>query len=246
MPSRRARVALTALAALSVLVVALWHGQGTLDAARDYRDATTSSPTLGALFSRAVVRLQKGDEACLEPVTFDAETARARFRVQSPRAPGPRVEIVASGPGYRSTATSPVLPPETEGLVDLEFPEPGREITGSFCFRNKGPTPVQLIGTNEGRSLTIVDTTVNGRKRPGEEIELALFKRGKHSLGSRRGELIDRAASMTGGLAPPWVLWPVVLLVFGAPLVVAGAFALSVWRDPFSRGSDGPSADARR
>lgn len=232
MPRRR-RVALTALAALSVLVVAVWHGQGTWNTAREYRDATTSSPTLGALFTRAVVRLEKkGDEACLEPVTFYADTARARFRVQSPRSPGPRIEIVASGDGYRATATTAVLPPKTEGLVDIEFSEPGREVTGSFCFRNRGPTPVQLIGTNEGRSLTIVDTTLNGTPRRGEEIELILFERGKHSLGSRRGELIDRAASMTGGLVPSWLLWPVALLVFGSPLVVAVAFALSVWRDP--------------
>ncbi|HEX2084886.1 MAG TPA: hypothetical protein VHF89_04320 [Solirubrobacteraceae bacterium] len=228
MHSRR-NVALVALAALSVLVVAAWHGQGTWNHAKAFRDATTASPTLGALFSRAVVRLERpGDEACLEPVTFYAETGRARFRVQSPRSPGPRVEIVAAGPGYRATAVSPTLPPQTEGLVDLEFERPGREVTGSFCFRNRGPTPVQLIGTNEGRSLTIVDTTLNGRPREGEEIELILLKRGRHSLRSRRSELIERAASLTGGLAPTWVLWPVAILLFGSPLLVAAAYALGV------------------
>ena len=221
---------LTALAVLSVLVVAVWHGQGTWNTAKEYRDATTSSPTLGALFSRSVVLLKKGEEACLDPVTFYADTARARLRARAPRSPGPRIEGIAKGPGYEAKALSPVLPPKTEGLVELEFEEPRREVTGSFCFRNRGPTPVQLIGTNEGRSLTIVDLTVNGERRDGEELELILFERGKHSLGSRRSELVDRAASMTGGLAPTWILWPVVLLLFGSPLVVALAFGLSVWR----------------
>ncbi|HEX8123154.1 MAG TPA: hypothetical protein VF549_18020 [Solirubrobacteraceae bacterium] len=246
MPSRR--VLLVVLAVASVLVVTVWHGRGTWNSAAELRDATTSSPTLGALFSRAVVRLETpGDTACVAPVTFYADTARAHFRVQSPRKPGPKVTIEATAPGYRATATTAQLPPKTEGLVDIEFKAPGREVTGRFCWRNRGPTPVQLIGTNEGRSLTIVDTTLNGRPRRGEEIELVLFERGGHSLRSRRGELVQRASSMTGGLAPTWVLWPVVLLVFGAPLFVAVAFGLSVWRSTAaSRARDAPRADAPR
>jgi hypothetical protein len=245
---RRRRILLVVLAVASVLLVTVWHGRGTWNSAAELRDATTSSPTLGALFSRAVVRLEKpGDTACVAPVTFYADTARAHFRVQSPRKPGPKVTIEATGPGYRATATTAQLPPRTEGLVDIEFKAPGREVTGRFCWHNRGPTPVQLIGTNEGRSLTIVDTTLNGRPRKGEEIELVLFERGGHSLRSRRSELVQRASSMTGGLAPTWVLWPVVLLVFGAPLFVAVAFGLSVWRSTAaSRARDAPAADAPR
>jgi hypothetical protein len=242
----RRTIALTVLAVASVLVVAVWHGQGTWNHAAALRDATTSSPTLGALFSRAVVRLEeRGDRACIAPVTFYADTARARFRVQSPRRPGPRVTVEASGPGYRATVTSPRLPPQTEGLVDLDFDAPGREVTGSFCWVNRGPTPVQLIGTNEGRSLTIVETTLNGRPRKDEEIELILLERGGHSLRSRRGELIGRAASMTGGLAPKWVLWPVAILLFGSPLFVAAAFGLSVWRG-VSRAPERPASPGPR
>ena len=242
MPSR-SRIWLVVLAVASVLVVTVWQGRGIWNYAKDLRLATTSSPTLGALFSRAVVRLEeRGDRACIAPVTFYADTARARFRVQSPRAPGPRVTIEAAGPGYRATATTATLPPRTEGLVDLEFRPPGREVTGRFCWHNRGPTPVQLIGTNEGRSLTIVETTLNGRPRENEELELVLFERGGHSLRSRRGELIDRAASMTGGLAPEWVLWPAALLVFGSPLLAAAAFGLGV----ASSARGGRSSDDRR
>jgi len=225
----RRRIVLTVLAVASVLVVTLWHGQGSWNYAKARRDAISSSPTLSALFSRAVVRLEKGGEACIAPVTYYADTGRARFRLRSPRAPGPRVTIEASGPGYRATATSADLPPETEGLVNLEFRQPGREVTGRFCWRNRGPTPVQLIGTNEERSLTIVETTVNGEPRRGEELELTLMKRGGHSLGSRRGELVDRASSLSGGLIPEWVLWPAVLLLLGSPLVIAALFGWSVW-----------------
>ncbi|MDQ5807056.1 MAG: hypothetical protein M3320_00090 [Actinomycetota bacterium] len=238
----RRRIVLVAIAGVSVLAVAIWHGRGSWDHAKALRPATTSSPTLSALFSRAVVRLEKpGDRACIEPVTYYADTARARWRVQSPRKPGPRVTIEATAPGYRATATTAVLPPKTEGLVDMEFAPPGREVTGSFCWVNRGPTPVQLIGTNEGRSLTIVETTLNGRPREDEEIELVLMERGGHSLRSRRGELIDRAASMTGGLAPSWLLWIVAGLVFGSPLWVAVAYALGV-----SRSAARPTSGDRR
>lgn len=241
MRSRRAHLALVALAALSVLVVAAYHGRGSWQYARDLRDATTSSPTLAPLVSRSVFLLRSGDVACNAPVTFYADTGRARFRMRAPRAPGPRVELQAIAPGYRATATTERLPVATEGTVNVEFRPPGRELTGRFCWRNRGPTPVQLIGTNEGRSLTIVETTLNGRPRENEELELVLFERGGHSLRSRRGELIDRAASMTGGLAPAWLLWIVAALVFGSPLFVAAAFALGV-----SRGGERPTSGDRR
>jgi hypothetical protein len=246
----RRRIALTALAVCSVLVVTLWHGQGAWRGARALRDATTSSPTLAPLFSRAVVKLEKGDEACVEPVTYYADTARGRFRMRVPRAPAPNLVMKATAPGYDATATVK-LPVQVEGTVNVEFREPGREVTGRWCWQNRGPTPVQLIGTNEGRSLTIADLTVNGRRRDGEELELVLFERGGHSLRSRRGELIDRAASMTGGLAPEWILWPVALLLFGSPLIVAALFGLSVWRSEdeaarTSRAPDEPTRAARR
>ncbi|HEV2815333.1 MAG TPA: hypothetical protein VGW10_18905 [Solirubrobacteraceae bacterium] len=229
--ARRARIALTVLAAVSVLLVAAVHGQGAWEHARDARDATTSSPALAPLFTRAVLLLRKGDVACNEPVTFYADTGRARFRMRAPRAPGPRVTLEATAPGYYASTTTEPLPVQVEGTVNAEFATPGREVTGRFCWRNRGPTPVQLIGNAEGRSLTIVETSLNGRPRPDEELELVLFERELRSLRARRGELVERAASMTGGLAPEWLLWPVVLLIFGSPLVVAGVFALSVWRE---------------
>jgi hypothetical protein len=239
LPSRR--VLLTVLGVASVLVVTLWSGRGAWDHARSIRDATSASPTLSPLFSRAVVLARKGDEACIAPVTYYANTGRARFRMRVPRAPQPRLELVASAPGYRAT-TSTKLPVGVEGTVNVEFRSPGREVTGRFCWRNEGPTPVQLIGTNEGRSLTIVEATLNGRPRKDEEIELILFARGGHSLRSRRGELIDRAASLTGGLLPTWVLAPTALLVFGSPLVAALLYGLSLWRRPDEPASTAPAA----
>lgn len=224
----RRPVVLTVLAVASVLVVTLWHGQGAWDGSKALRKATTSSPTLSPLFSRAVVLLRRGDVACNGPVTYYADTGLARFRMRAPREPAPRLELVASAPGYRATATTR-LPVGVEGTVEVEMRPPGREVTGRFCWRNRGPTPVQMIGTNEGRSLTIVTTTLNGQRRENEELELVLFERGGHSLRSRRGELVDRAASLTGGLVPEWLLWPVVLLLLGSPLVVAAVFGWSVW-----------------
>ena len=63
-----------------------------------------------------------------------------------------------------------------------------------------------------------------------------LFERGGHSLRSRRSELVERAASVTGGLVPTWLLWPAVLLLLGSPLVVAAVFGWSVWASSARRG----------
>lgn len=228
--SLRRPAALGAIAALAALATLIWQGGAVWGFVTDRRDAWTSSPGLGALFTREVVLLRAGERACLRPVTFYADTGQARVRLRAPRSPSPRVDLHMRGPGYSEVARIPRLDPQVEGVAAVEFPRPGREVTGELCFRNRGPTPIQLIGTNEGRSLTPVDLLVNGRLKPNADLELILLKAGTHSLGSRRSELIDRAAAFTGGWVPRWLLWPIALLFAGLPVVVAALFGVSVWR----------------
>jgi hypothetical protein len=218
------------LGGASVLLMLLWQWAAIYDYAKYKRDARTSTGGLSALFSREVVLLQGGGRACLEPVTFYADTGQARVRVQVPRRKAPRLELEMRAPGYVELVKVPPLEPQVEGEVKVEFPEPGREVTGEFCFHNRGPTPINLIGTNEGRSLIPVELTIDGRPKENANLELALLKGGGHSLASRRGELVDRADSFTAGFVPSWLLWPIALLLVALPLVVAALFAWSVWR----------------
>lgn len=226
----RRPAALGAVAALAAVAMLLWQLGAVSGFVTDRREASTSSPGLGALFTREVVLLRAGGRACMRPVTFYADTGQARVRMRAPRSPTPRIDLQMRGPGYSGVARIPRLDPQVEVMTAAEFPRPGREVTGELCFRNRGPTPIQLVGTNEGRSLTPVDLRVNGRLKPTADLELVLLKAGSHSLGSRRSELIDRAASLSGGWLPSWVLWPVVLLLAGVPLLVAALFGVSVWR----------------
>ena len=239
---------LGALGAAAVLLMLLWQWAGILDYAKYKRDARTATPTLSALFSREVVLLQANESACLEPVTFYAETGQARVRVQVPRAKAPRLDLEMRAPGYRETIRVPPLAPKTEGEVRVEFPQPRREVTGEFCFHNRGPTPLNVIGTNEGRSLTPVELTVDGRPKEDAGLELQLLKAGGHSLASRRGELIDRASAFDAGFVPEWLLWPIALLLVGLPLIVAALFGLSVWRaeeEPEARRAAASAAPGR-
>jgi hypothetical protein len=226
---RRASL-LGAAAAVGALLMLLWQWSPIADFVTYKRDARTSSPGLSALFSREVVLLKAKQSACLKPVTFYADTGQARIRLRAPRRPTPRIDLQMRAPGYSETVRLGPLDPRVEGLGVVEFPEPRREVTGEFCFRNRGPTAIQLIGTNEGRSLTPVELRVDGVLKKDASLELALLRAGRHSLGSRRGELIDRAATFTSGWTPEWLLWPIALLFGGLPLVVAALFGVSVWR----------------
>ena len=231
------------LAALGALLMLWWQWGAMSDFLQDRRDAENASPTLSALFSREVLLVRKGQEACLEPVTFYADTGKVRVRLRAPKAPAPKVDLRMRGGGYSETVPIPPPQPQVEGTATVEFPRANREVTGDFCFVNRGPTPIQLIGTNEGRSQTPVELSLDGKPIRGAELELVLFKAGHHSLGSRRAELVDRAATFTGGLVPTWVLWPIALLLFALPLIVAALIGAEVWRgERVSRDPAGPPA----
>jgi hypothetical protein len=236
---RRPAPLLGVVAAVSALLMLAWQWGTIYEYVKYKRDARTSSPGLSALFSREVVLLDANESACLAPVTFYADTGQARVRVQVPRRRAPRLDLEMRAPGYRERITVPPIEPRAEGEVRVEFPQPGREVTGEFCFHNRGPTPINLIGTNEGRSLTPVELTVDGRPKENASLELALLRAGGHSLASRRSEIVDRASAFTAGLVPGWLLWPIGLLLVGLPVIVAVLFGVSVWRAERPRDQSG-------
>lgn len=228
-------VVLGVAGAVAALLMLAWQW-GTVHEYGTYkRDARTSTPGLSALFSREVVLLDANESACLSPVTFAAETGQARVRVQVPKKRSPRLYLRMRAPGYDERVTVPPIEPRVEGEVRVEFPQPRREVTGEFCFLNRGPTPINLIGTNEGRSLLPVELTVDGRTKQDANLELHLLRAGGHSLASRRTEIVDRASAFSAGLVPEWLLWPVALLLVGLPLIVAVLFGLSVTRAEAAR-----------
>ena len=248
MPSRRARIALTALAALSVLVVARLARPG--DAERRPRVPRRDDVLAHARARSSRARsceLEKGDVACLKPVTFDAETARARFRVQSPRAPGPRIEVVASGPGYRATATTPGPAAGDRGPRRPRVPRAEARGHGQLLLPQQGPDAG--AAHRDERGPLADDRRHDGQRgaaaRRGDRARPLQARQALARVAPRRADRPRRVDDrrLRARLDP----------VAGRAAASSArrcssraAFALGVWRDPLSRGSGEPAADARR
>jgi hypothetical protein len=94
---------------------------------------------------------------------------------------------------------------------------------------------VQLVGTNEPRSLTAAQATVNGKPVPGVSVAVTLTRPGTTTFTGELGTVVDRASALTGGIVPAWLAWLLlVLAAVATPVLVGAAFVLALWRDPGS------------
>jgi hypothetical protein len=214
----------TVLLAAVLLVGALGIGLPLLERARPVMTAT---PSLGPLGSRADVRLPGGSRLCVAPVPFDPSTQVAQIVVNAPGGPIP-LAFDASGPRYVSRTT--IVAPRSEAATPVNAtlrPAP-RSLVGKLCVHNRSHAVVSLLGTNEGRSLGIAKTSVDGRVLADQAIALTFLEARPHSLLSRSGEVLGRASELTGGLLPVWLLWPLLALAaVGAPVAIVAAFYAS-------------------
>jgi hypothetical protein len=214
---------------LVVLVAAVgWWGPFL---ARD-RDVATSTPSPGPYYSRLDVPLRPGSQACVARVPLDTATGRVRFRVAGRRPGLARVAIEAAAPGYRQRRALTVRLPRdmTPAPALAAIAPPPSDRLGTVCLRNQGDSPLGVYGTNEAPSIGLSQTSVDGRSLGATHgAELALFEARRASVLGRLGTLASRAADLTGGLAPAWLVWPLaVLLVAGAPLAVLGGLWLAL------------------
>lgn len=226
--SRRARV-VTAVAAILALAV------GAATSMRSWlapdRDVIVATPSLGGLEARETIPLRRGQQACVQPVVLTPESAVARFRVVDPdgKRPVPDLRVTATGPGYRSAATVRDWGVPGDQTPSAPLAKPGGEVRGRVCVRNLGPERMEVVGTNEFRSRVPAVTTRDGAPAPDNvQAELTLLEREPSPFSSRVGDMVDHASLLTGGIAPPWLLWALlVLTVAGLPLLVLAGVLLS-------------------
>jgi hypothetical protein len=107
-------------------------------------------------------------------------------------------------------------------------PPPDVTLDGTLCLRNDGRRRIGLVGSQEAENASLPETRVGGQVSP---VDPALTFLGAHprSLLDRAGTVLGRASQFTGGVAPPWLLWALaVVLVVGVPLATAAALFLAL------------------
>src|SRR4051794_27813173 len=98
----RRRSWLIAIGVFVALGAVLW-----LPWATEKRAVVASTPVPPALFGVTPAPVKAGQTACMDQVTLDPRSRVAEIGVATGNKPGPPLEVVATGPGYRSTARVP-------------------------------------------------------------------------------------------------------------------------------------------
>lgn len=188
------------------------------------RDIIVSTPTLVGLLSVANTDLAPHDTACLTPVTFTPEARQVQLTVQSD---GPRfLQVSAQGPSWAER--HPVT--AGGGRAILRVPvDPPRTVTGELCVTNTGRGKASLVGTDEPRSQTVAHVTVNGKPGPqGRTFAVSLLAKNPQTLLARLDDAVRGASTLSGGLAPTFLLWILLILcLIAIPVFPVLAFVLA-------------------
>ena len=162
-------------------------------------------------------------EACADEIVFDTDAGIARFGATAPvGGTAPSLEVTARGytfGPYRNdySARARVAGGWT-GTRQLDVPlTPPREaVWGTFCVRNLGGVPVDLVGSQDGRAFSRPAVKVNGEPSP-LELQLRLVEPGRTSVLARLGQVTTHAATLKPLGA--WWMWLLALaLIALAPL----------------------------
>jgi hypothetical protein len=200
------RASLAAVAAAIVVVLGILFPLRK-DAVRK-RDIVVSTPTLVGLASVATTDLSAHDSACLEPLTFTPETRQVQLTIKSQ---GTRsLQLDVQGPGW--SERRPFTSAGERDIVRVPITPP-RNLTGKLCVTNTGHGKASLIGTDEQRSRTAVSMTVNGKPGPeGRTFAISLLTKSPQTLLARLDDAVRGASTLSGGLAPEFLLWILLVL----------------------------------
>lgn len=223
MPERRHTV-LAVVAAAAVLVATAAFGWGP--ALTREREVLVATPSPPGLFNRLEVRLRPGEHACLTPVPLTPNASAVR--VIALARPGADAVLGArvSGPDRRffKGGQSSGWATGRDAVVTVEVGAPPVEGEGQVCLYNEGEDPFALIASDEPRTFSATRTSVNDE--PGPQVALSLVDPRPASTLDRLGTVVDRASQLSGGVAPTWLLWPLlVLMALGVPAAVLVALA---------------------
>ena len=212
----RRRNLLIAIAAFVALAAVLWVPWATKK-----RGVVASTPVPAALFGVTPAPLKPGQKACMDQVTFDQRSQVAEIGVATGGKPGPPLDVVVSGAGYRSTARVPAGYTDTQSLR-FDMKPPPKAVIGQMCIRNAGKIPMSLNATNEFRTSGRPTLTIDGVPQP-IDAQLLLYSKKSESYLSQLGAIFKHAATFT----PPFLPSPVLALLALLALlcIPAGAFA---------------------
>jgi hypothetical protein len=165
----------------------------------------------------------------MDSVGIEPNSRVAQFQF-SPVGPGrASLDLVLTGPGYRSLTHVPHVSPG--GNVTIPVNPPPRSLIGRACFVNRGPAPVLLTGTTEPRTVSRPTTTIAGKRELGD-ITLAFGDGRQRSLLRRAGTVFAHASVLTDHLVPVWMIWIVaVLAALGLPAGIVAALYLALRED---------------
>jgi hypothetical protein len=211
----RRRPALIALAAFVVIAAILWVPWATTK-----RTVVASTPVPPALFGVTPAPLKPGQNACMSQVTLDPMSQVAEIGVNTSGKPGPPLDVVASGPGYRATARVPAGYTDTPAL-HFDMTPPRHALVGQICIRNAGHISMSLNGTTEFRTMGRPVLSIDKVQQP-LDAQLKLYGRRQESYASQIGRIFDHAATFTPGIPPGVLMLLCLLALVGIP---AGTFA---------------------
>jgi hypothetical protein len=204
------------------------------------------------------IELPARGEACADEILFDTDARIARFGVTAPEGTtAPPLEIAARGntdgeyrSDYESTADVKGGWTGTRQL-DVPLEPPRRAVFGTFCIRNPGSDPVELVGSENGRAYSRPTVRVNGQVNP-IDLQLRLMETGRSGFVSRAGQIMEHAATLKPFGAAWWWLLTLAVVTL-APLGVALAMRSALTADASAgrvheraRAAEWPSERLRR
>jgi hypothetical protein len=167
------------------------------------RDVIAASPSPPPLFEVTPTAFVPGSRACIDDVTFSPSTQVALLRVATFGRPGPRLRVIAEGPGYRSTREISGYP---EGVPGVPLSAPRRELLGRLCIDQLGPGHVTLGGTQEARTRSRTTTTLDGA-RQNVDVTLTFYEARRVALAARLPDVINHGAAYLPSPLGAWTLW---------------------------------------
>jgi hypothetical protein len=221
----RSRVVIGALAAFAVLAAILWIPWAT-----EKRAIVASTPVPPPVFGITPVPVKAGSTACLQNVTFYSRTRIGELSVTNTRGGGSPLAITATAPGYRSTARVPGGY-DPDGAIRFGLARPSKSVLGQLCIRNAGRRTVNLVATNELRTLGRPTLVVDGAAQP-VDAKLVFFDDVRQSYAGRIGEILGHAANFLPSFLPRGVLFLLGLLALvGIPIAMTAALVSSARAD---------------
>jgi len=192
------------------------------------RELVAVTPAPPAARAVTVFELGAGRTACLGDVVMDPRSDEARMQVGTyQRGTGPALDVALTGAGAPQRVRIPA------GFADnavLRIPvrPPPRAALTRFCVTNRGTRRVGLYGSTELRTAARPILTIAGRRVSGE-VALSFYERGRASIASRPGLLVERMSAFRPGWLSGGVLWVLAALaVLGVPMGAVWAWSRAV------------------